>query len=439
MPGALTGSRGPLERRILGVAALIAATTIGVKLVAVGKEALVAATFGVGASLDTFFLAFAVPSFATTVFAGSFAVAFLPVYVRCLDRDRDDARRFLQSTLVIVAIALIVCAVLLALATPAILSVLSRGAPAPAPALVWTLAFVVPLQGLRIVFASALHAVGRFGFVAVAPVLTPLLIAAVLVAGAASVAALAWSVVAGSALELALLVAIARREDIAVRPRWSGSDSALRSMAGQYVPAAGAALLLGATPLIDRGMAARLEPGSVASLAFGAKLVALPVGIGAHALGTAVFPAFAAMFARAEHEALRRTVSRCVRSALLLAVPIAAGLAYWSEETVRLLFARGSFDAAAVASVSRVQVCFALQIPFHVAGVLLSRVLAVTSANRFLVCVNGLALVANIVLNVVLMDRLGVAGIALSTSGVYLFSFLAMSWGWSRGRRWEAA
>ncbi len=57
----------------------------------------------------------------------------------------------------------------------------------------------------------------------------------------------------------------------------------------------------------------------------------------------------------------------------------------------------------------------ALQIPFYILGSLASRVVVAMQATRFIVIVSALGLVGNASLNWLLMQKLGVAGIALST------------------------
>ena len=72
-------------------AATLAAATFVAKLIAFGKDLLVARDFGAGDQLDAFLVAFLVPSFGVTVLASSFAPAFVPNYIRVLQRDGRDA------------------------------------------------------------------------------------------------------------------------------------------------------------------------------------------------------------------------------------------------------------------------------------------------------------------------------------------------------------
>jgi putative peptidoglycan lipid II flippase len=79
-----------------------AAVTVGlmtalVKVAAAGKELVVAWRFGTGDALDAFLVAFLVPSFITSVVAGSFNAAFIPTYIRVREQEGVEAAQKLFS------------------------------------------------------------------------------------------------------------------------------------------------------------------------------------------------------------------------------------------------------------------------------------------------------------------------------------------------------
>jgi putative peptidoglycan lipid II flippase len=66
----------------------------------------------------------------------------------------------------------------------------------------------------------------------------------------------------------------------------------------------------------------------------------------------------------------------------------------------------------------------ALQIPFYIIGSLASRVVVAMQATRFIMLLSTVGLVGNALLNWVLMQPLGTAGIALSTVVIQMISAL---------------
>jgi putative peptidoglycan lipid II flippase len=89
---------------------------------------------------------------------------------------------------------------------------------------------------------------------------------------------------------------------------------------------------------------------------------------------------------------------------------------------VRLFFQRGAFTEADTQLVAWVQNLYLLQIPVFVLGMFVVKLISALQANRILMWGSGINLVCNIICNYIFMKWLGIAGIALSTSLMYLIS-----------------
>ena len=215
-----------------------------------------------------------------------------------------------------------------------------------------------------------------------------------------------------------------RRQSIRFDPAWHGFDAHMRQVAAQYGPMIAGALLMTGTYLVDQLMAAMLPGGSVSALNYGNRVVALPVGLAATALGTVAVPYFSSMVARGEWTEVRHTLNRYLRLIFAVTVPLTLILIFASRPLVRLLFERGAFTAEDSQVVARVQSFYAIQIPFYIAGIMVVRVISSMQANQILLWGAAINLSVNVILNYLLMQWLGVAGIALSTSFVYLVSFI---------------
>ena len=227
---------------------------------------------------------------------------------------------------------------------------------------------------------------------------------------------------AGFALEAALLGWALKRHGFSLLPRWHGWDPPTREVIGQFAPLVAGGLLMSSSPVIDQSMAAMLSPGSVATLGYGSKVVSLILGIGSLALGTAVLPYFSRMVAAGDWDGVRHTLKTYLRWILLATFIVMGVVVVFAEPMIRVLFQRGSFTARDTHVVSVVTACFALQIPFYVAGILGVRFLNALRMGRATMLICAANLVANVLGNLLLMRWLGVAGIALSTSFVYLVS-----------------
>ena len=417
------------NRRIFSAMLIVVIMTGAAKLASAVKELVVAGYFGTGEMIDAFLIAFLLPMFAINVLAGSFSAAMMPTYIRTRDGAGAAAARQLFSSVMLLAVLfLIVTALLLAALAPALLPLLGSGFSEQTMALTQSLFYgllpVLVLTGIGHLYATAMNAGERFALVALAPAITPMcaVLALLLLVDKWGIHALVAGTLLGAALELIVLARVAMRRDIPLLPRWGGMNDELRLVMGQYTPMVAGAFLMSSTVLVDQAMAAMLESGSVATLNYANKVVALFLGFGATALGTAVLPHFSRLIANGEWSALRHTFKTYVRLIIFTTLPITALLLFFSEPIIELLFERGAFTAQDTRQVAQVQTYYLLQLPFYMLGILGVRLISALAKNKILMKIAFVNLIVNIIGNYVLMQYLGVAGIALSTSLVYLLS-----------------
>ena len=180
---------------------------------------------------------------------------------------------------------------------------------------------------------------------------------------------------------------------------------------------------MSSTGLVDQAMAAMLRPGSVSTLNYGNKVSSVVIGLGSIALSTAVLPQFSRMVAAADWSGVRTTLKTYTRLALLATIPLTLLLVVLSRFMVSLLFQHGAFTESNTIEVAAVQSLYILQLPFFVTGMLFVRLISALKANHVLMWGTTISFSLNITLDYVFMKWLGVGGIALSTSVVYLASF----------------
>src|SRR5262249_27036644 len=107
---------------------------------------------------------------------------------------------------------------------------------------------------------------------------------------------------------------------------------------------------------------------------------------------------------------------------IVAAVPLTLLLIVASPLIVQLLFQRGSFTPDDTKLVSHIQALYLVQVPFLMIGIVFVRLASSLQRNQILLWGATITLPLNVVLNLILMRWLGVAGIALATSLVYVVS-----------------
>jgi putative peptidoglycan lipid II flippase len=419
-----------VNRKIFGAAAIVGLLTALVKALAVVKELVVAYTFGTSDKLDAFLIALIIPSLIITIIAGSFHSALIPTYIKVRQREGTAAAQKLFASTTIWSIGLLVVVTLLMLATaPLYLPTIAKGFSLEKLTLTYHLLLALSplllLSGIGTIWGAVLNAGERFAIVALVPLITSAVTILMLWEFKSwGVFALAIGLILGQLLEMVTIGIVLHKQGVSLIPKWHGFNAYLSEVASQYAPSMVGAFLMCSTGLVDRSMAALLPSGSVAALEYGNRIVTLPIIIASTAVSTVVMPYFSKLVASEDWHSVRKTLKHYSIAIFAASVPLTLLIILFSEPIVTLLLQRGSFSASDARLVAQVQSCFSLQIPFYIACMLLVRLISAMRSNHLLVWGSAGNTIVNISLNYLFMQWLGVAGIALSTSFVYIFSFL---------------
>ncbi len=410
--------------------------TVAVRGMGMLKELLVAWRFGRSDDLEAFLLAFVVPSMAVSVIAGTLGPSLIPTFVRVRDTRGAEAAAALYVQVATWSAGLLVGATAILVVgapfyVPHLAGDFGPEKTALATRLVYVMAPVILFSGMSGVAGAILNANERFALPALGPVL-PALGAGlgVLVSGGARGAyPLAIGLVAGHVVEAVVVIGWLARSGLRLRLARPTLDPDSRFVLRQYLPMVGGSLLMVNTQIVDQAMAAMLPAGSLAALSYGTKIMAVPLNIAVTALGTALVPYLSVLVAQRDWGALRHTVAKYLRLSFGAALLPTVVFTFWAEPIVRLFFERGAFGPEDTRVVAGVQALASLQIPFFLAGILVVRTISSLSANQILIWGNVLNLTVNVAFNLLFMPSLGVAGIALSTSVMYLASFAFLYFG----------
>lgn len=417
------------NRKIFQAAAVVAVLSGFVLLGSIAKELVVAKWFGRGDALDAYVIAFLLPSFLVNLVSGSVNSALIPTFIQVRATEgKEAAQRLFSGVMLWTLVLLVGVSILVGLSAPYTMALLGSGFNPEKLLLTRHLLYVllpfVTLSGLVTLWTSVLNAGERFALPALLPIFSPVLVIVFLwLAGNRwGIYALAFGLVSGMAAQTLVLARVLRSHGLHLSLRWQGMDGNLRQVASQCVPMIAGSLLMGSTDLIDQSMSAMLEPGSVAALNYAKKVVSIFAVVGVIPLSTAVLPYFSQMVAHRDWSGCRHTLKTYSRLILLVTVPITAGLVLFSHPLIKLMFQRGAFAATDTSVVSHVLAFLSLQIPFYILGNMGVRMISALKHNSWLTAIAGINMVLNIALNWILMKYAGVAGIALSTSLVYLVS-----------------
>jgi putative peptidoglycan lipid II flippase len=402
------------------------------RVLGVVREQVLAALFGAGHAMDAYTIAFRIPNIARDLFAeGAMSAAFVPTFTRQLTRSGRDAAWRLGN--------LVLNALLLVTGTVVLLGIVFAGdivrvmardfaaVPGKLELTVLLTRMMFPFLLLVSVAAVAmgmLQALHRFVVPALAPamfnvstiacalVLVPLMPAA----GMPPIAAIAIGTLVGGVAQVAVQWPLLRREGFAYRPILDWGDDGVRRILLLMGPGTLGLAATQVNVLVNAILATGEGEGAVSWLNYAFRLMNLPMGLFGVSIATAALPLVARQAARGDPSALRDSLRRAFTLTLVLNVPATVGLIVLGEPIVRVIFERGAFTAADTVATAAALQGYAIGLVGYAAVRIATPSFYALGQSRTPVLVSIAAVAANLVINLVLVRRIGYAGLALGTS-----------------------
>ncbi|WP_416898257.1 MAG: murein biosynthesis integral membrane protein MurJ [Minwuia sp.] len=434
------------ETGLIRAAATVGGFTMLSRLTGFARDILIAAFLGAGPIGDAFFVAFKLPNFFRRLFAeGAFNAAFVPLFSGRLETEgREAARRFAEDTLSVLLTVLFLFVSAMQIAMPVVMYALAPGFSDDPET------FDLAVELTRITFpylifislvsllAGMLNSDGRFAAAAATPILLNIcLIGALLgLTGLVPTAghALAIGVFAAGVLQFVWLMAALGRAGLVPslpRPRLTpGVKRVMKIMA----PAALGAGVVQVNLVIDIVLASTLPEGSISFLFYADRINQLPIGVVGVAVGTALLPLLSRQAAAGDDGAARHSLNRAVELGLILSFPAAAACLAMPDVLIGALFERGAFTAEDTAATAWALSAYAAGLPAYVMVKVLAPGFFARQDTKTPVIIASVAVVVNVVLNLILMGPMLHAGLALATAiSAWLNTALLAIWLHRRG------
>jgi len=391
------------------------------------RDVVIAGFFGAGPATDAFFVAFRIPNLLRRLFAeGSLTIAFIPVFTGYLKRSKKQAVELAGIAFTLLSIILVLVSVVGVLLSPWIVRIMAPGF-ADVPDKYALTVFLTRLMFPYIFFISlvalCMGILNSFRHFA-APALAPVMLNICMIAAAfllkdcfrEPIISLAVGVMAGGVLQLAMQFPFLIRVGARLRPNFHFDHPGIKRIGVLMLPAVFGAAVYQASIFINTILASLLPEGSVSYLYYADRVVQLPLGVFAIAVGTASLPSFSEQMAGGNYEGLKDTISFSLRLILFVTIPAMIALIVLRVPIISVLFQRGKFDVSSTLFTAQALFYYAVGLwAFSCIRVIVSAFYALQD-TRTPVKIAVAALLVNVIMSVVLMFPMKHAGLALATS-----------------------
>jgi putative peptidoglycan lipid II flippase len=433
------------SRSLLRSSVVTSGSTFISRILGLVREMVFAAVFGDGAAADAFFVAFKIPNFLRRLFAeGAFSQAFVPVLSSYrTSSTRDEVKLFLDHVAGSLGLILTFITVIGVLAAPVLAGLFAPGYLDDAPK------FALLTEMLRITFpyillisltgfaGAILNSYGHFAV----PALTPVILNLVLIGSALLLGpyfsepalALAWGVLMAGGLQLMFQLPFLAHLKLLPRPRLQRGHPGVKQVISLMLPVMFSVSVGQINLMLDTILATSIEgDGSVSWLYYSDRLMELPLGIIGIAIATVILPTLSRIHSRGDTDEFARTLDWGLRCIVVMGLPASVALVSLAHPLIITLYQRGEFGVDSVGPTAMSLQAYSLGLLAFMAIKVLASAYFSRQDTKTPVRYGVIAMVSNMVLNLVLLIPLAHVGLALATSLSAFINAGLLWWGLHR-------
>ena len=424
-----------MSKKLIKSGVIVSSMTLMSRVLGLVRDIVIANLMGAGAAADLFFFANKIPNFLRRLFAeGAFAQAFVPVLTEYeKTQPRDQVKELISAVSGTLGTIVTVITLLGVVGSSVITALFGFG---------WFLEwwhggveaykFELASDMLKITFpylwfitftalsGAILNTLGKFAVAAFTPVFLNVAIIGCAVYLSPQLEqpemGLAVGVFLGGFIQFLFQIPFLKKEKLLVKPTWQWHHPGVVKIRTLMIPALFGVSVSQINLLLDTFIASFLQTGSISWLYYSDRLLEFPLGLFGIAIATVILPSLSSSHVSHSPQVFAKTLDWGIRTVCFLGFPAMLGLIVLAEPMLRVLFMRGEFDIQDVGM-------SAMSLWAYASGLLSFMLVKVLAPGYYSrqdtktpVKFGIIAMVSNMLLNIVFAIPFGYVGLAIATS-----------------------
>lgn len=422
-----------MVRNMLRSTGIVTLAGVAAQAAAFLRTAIIAALLGVSPDVDAYNLGLIAPIFASTVIGAWLQISFVGRYAELVTKGSDELAAAFLGRMLVLVLGGAVLLTALCLTVPRPIAVLFM--PSLRPDMVNSVVAALQPAALILVpiivgdfLSLALNVHGRFFVAAAAPVANGLISGAALLLWAdPDLAALVWTLLAGSVAQCLIVVTAVFRTPLHFAIRKGNATPEIRRVLLLALPALPTAMLANAATPILQFSAAQLGEGAVAIYGYATRLHGSISQLLMMGLSTVLLPHFATLWSRGQKDEILSVFRRVARCTVLAVAYLTVGIFLIGDTAIEILFQRGAFVAAQTTQVNTTWFILSLSLFPYVFGTFIAKFCQAMGEAR-IPLLSSMILLASTWIAVKYTSSWGTVG---GVAAAFTASFVVMGFYWS--------
>lgn len=422
--------------RLAKSALVIIIFTLGSKFLGFLREVLIAAKFGSGLVTDTFFIALSASTLIGNFLRSAINITFIPVISEVEHKEGKKGKlEHTNNMLNIIFFISIIFVIISSISAPLIIKLLASGFEGEQFSLAVKLTRIglpmILFSGIIGVMAGYLQSEERFNATAIVGVPFNLIYIFFLLFLPSKFGIKGLMVAGVVAVFSQLLVQIPEAKVTGYKYKFifNLKDMYIRKVLYLSLPVLVGVTINDLNAIVDKTLASSLAVGSISALNYANKLNGLILGVFISAITTVIFPILSKEANNDNIFGVKKIMGYGVNLILLITIPATVGMIVLARPIVEIAFQRGEFDAVATMMTSQALIFYSAGLVAMALRLLITRVYYSLQDTKTPM-INGVISVGlNIVLNLILVQYMGHAGLAFATSIATTIATILMFYG----------
>ena len=407
----------------------VAKATIGLMLATAiakglgfGRELVLASSYGVSMYSDAYLTAMNIPVVIFAIIGITLATVLIPLYFEVNNELGEiNALKFTNNVFNIVIVLCILLAIIGVVFTEQLVKIFAVGFEGETLniAIHFTRITIMSIvfTGLSYIMTAYLQIKNNFTIPGLASVpKNIIIIVSIILSVKYNPYIMIWGTLIGIATEFIFQLPFAIKSGYKYQLYINIKDKYIKKMSWLIGPVLIGVAVNQINTMVDRTLASTLVEGSISALNYANKLNGFVMALFITSVGAVIYPMLSKLSSEDNKEKFISSVVQSINSVILLVIPISIGAIVLATPIVKLLFQRGEFDARATSMTAIALIMYSIGMVAFGLRDIIGKVFYALKDTKTPMINGAIAMIMNIVLNIILVKYLQLAGLALATS-----------------------
>lgn len=397
-------------------------STIIAKVLGFVRELVLASSYGASIYSDAYLTAMNIPLVLFTIIGATLGTVFIPMYFEVSsDLGEKKALNFTNNVFNIVIVICILLAVLGFIFTEQLVKVFAVGFEGLTLniAIDFTRITIIGIVFIALSYIMTAYLQIKNNFIVPGLISIPkniIIIISIIFSIKYNPYIMIWGSLIGIATEFLFQLPFAIKMGYKYQPHIYIKDKYIKKMSWLIGPVLIGVAANQVNAMVDRTLASTLVEGSISALNYANKLNGFVMALFITSVAAVIYPMLSKLSSEDNKEKFTSSVVQSINSVILLVIPISIGAIVLATPIVKLLFQRGEFDARATSMTAIALIMYSIGMVAFGLRDILGKVFYALQDTKTPMINGAMAMIMNIVLNIILVKYLQLAGLALATS-----------------------